>query len=163
MVHHEKPNTLVGLQKFIQAIDTQYWERKGELSHKTQASGSSGNKSEHKSGKGSSNSKQKNNHSGSTQGKGSTSEQKKSTTPDLSLKLGKDRKITPQECQRHLDTSFASFVAPLDTSPRTVQNPARLLPKPKHPSLIRTILHLPAQTRKKTEQSSRLCMTQGLH
>ena len=58
----------------------------------TQASRSSGNKSEqksdsnksdNKSGKGYSNSKQKNNHSGSTQGKGSTSKQKKSTTPNL--------------------------------------------------------------------------------
>jgi len=90
MVHHEKLNTLVGLRKLVQAIDARYWERKGELSCETRASGSSGNKSEHKSGKGSSNSKQKNNNSGSTQGKGSTSEQKKSTTPNLSSKLGKD-------------------------------------------------------------------------
>src|SRR5882724_11721217 len=61
-----------------------------------------------------------------------------------------------------LTISFASFVAPLDTLPRTVQNPAWLLPKPKHPSLIRTSPHLLAQTQKKTEQSSRLHMTQGL-
>ena len=26
MVHHDKPNTLSGLQKLVQAIDTQYWE-----------------------------------------------------------------------------------------------------------------------------------------
>src|SRR5882724_11942426 len=52
-----------------------------------------------------------------------------------------------------LTTSFAFFVALLDTSPRTVQNPAWLLPKPEHPSLIRTSPHLPARTRKKTEQS----------
>src|SRR5882724_11195640 len=58
-----------------------------------------------------------------------------------------------------LTKSFASFVAQLDTSPKTVQNPAQLLPKPKHPSLTRTSPCLPAQTCKKTEQSSRLCMT----
>jgi len=26
MVHHEKPNSLSGLQKLVQAIDAQYWE-----------------------------------------------------------------------------------------------------------------------------------------
>src|SRR5882724_8967369 len=118
MVHHKKPTTLAGLQKLVQAIDARYWERKGELSHKTRASGSSGNKSEHKSdsnksnnksGKGSSNSKQKNNNSGSTQGKGSSSEQKKSTTPDLSSKLGKDGMLTPQEHQHHLDNKLCLF------------------------------------------------------
>jgi len=47
-------------------------------------------------------------------------------------------------------------------SPRTVQNPAWLLPKPEHPSLIRTNPHLLAWIWKKTEQSSRLRMTWGL-
>src|SRR5882724_8558692 len=70
---------------------------------------SNSNKSDNKSGKGSSNSKQKNNNSSSTQGKGSSSEQKKSTTPDLSLKLRKDGKLTPQECQRHLDNKLFLF------------------------------------------------------
>jgi len=40
--------------------------------------------------------------SGSTQKKGSTSEQKEPTT-DLPLKLGKDSKLTPQEHQHCLD------------------------------------------------------------
>jgi len=39
------------------------------------------------------------NNSGSTQGKGSTSELNKSTHSNLSSKLGRDRKLTPQECQ----------------------------------------------------------------
>src|SRR5882672_2623548 len=103
MVHHNKPNTLAGLHKLVQAIDARYWERKGELSHETHTSGSSSNnsdnksdsaKSDNKSGK--SKSKQKDNNSGSTQGKGSSSDPKKST-PDLSSKLGKDGKLTPQE------------------------------------------------------------------
>jgi len=91
---------------------------KGELSCKTRASRSSGNKSEHKSdsnksnnksSKGSSNSKKKNNNSGSTQAKGSSSEKKKSTTPDLSSKLRKDRKLTPQEHQHCLENKLCLF------------------------------------------------------
>src|SRR5882672_9789694 len=83
------------------------------ISHETGTSGFSGNKSEHqsdssksdsKSGKGSSHSKQKNN-SGS---KGSTSDQKK-PDPDLSSKLGKDSKLTPQERQRRLDNNLCLF------------------------------------------------------
>ena len=49
-----------------------------------------------------------------------------------------------------LTTNFASFVAPPDRSPRTVQNTAWLPPKPERPSLIRTNLCLPAWIRKKT-------------
>src|SRR5882672_6511792 len=49
MVHHNKPKTLTGLHKLVQAIDTQYWERKGELSHETHTSSSSRNKSDNKS------------------------------------------------------------------------------------------------------------------
>jgi len=62
---------------------------------------------------------------------------KKSTTPDLSSKLGKDGKLTPQEHSPSWQASFASFVAPLDTSPRTVQNPLASA-KPKHPNLHQT-------------------------
>src|SRR5882672_10425815 len=114
MVHHNKPNTLTGLRKLVQAIDARYWEHKGELSHKTRTSGSSGNKSDNisdsaksdnKSGK--SKSKQKDN-SGSTQSKGSSSDLKKST-PDLSSKLGKDGKLMPQERQRRLDNKLCLF------------------------------------------------------
>jgi len=57
----------------------------------------------------SSNSKQNNNNSALPQGKGSTSEQKKSTTPDLSSKLRKDRKLTPQEPQHHLNNKLCLF------------------------------------------------------
>src|SRR6266481_2338871 len=31
MVHHPKPASLVDLRKLIQAIDSQYWERKAEI------------------------------------------------------------------------------------------------------------------------------------
>ena len=82
MVHHNKLTTLAGLQQLVQAINAWYWEWKGEVSHETQASRPSGNKSEQKSNsnmsdtkssKGSSQYKQNNNNSSSTQGKGSTS------------------------------------------------------------------------------------------
>src|SRR6266481_832728 len=103
MVHHDKPTSLSGLWKLSQAIDARYWERRAEVSCETATSGASGSKSEnrseksdHKSNKGSSQSKQKNTSSGSSQSKGSSTEAKK-TNPNLSSKLGKDRKLTPQE------------------------------------------------------------------
>src|SRR5882724_10464561 len=126
MVHHDKPNMLSGLRKLVQAIDARYWEQHGEVSHQTRASGSSRNKSKQKSdsnksdnkfGKGSSHPKQKNTSSSSTQNKGSTTEWKP-TTPDLSSKLGKDGKITPQERQRRIDNKLCLFVVLLDTSPK---------------------------------------------
>src|SRR5882724_2932529 len=131
MVHHNKLNMLSSLRKLVQAIDARYWEWRSEVSRKTRASGTSGNKSKHKTdsnksdnkfGKGSSHSKLKNTNSGSTQNKGSTTE-RKPTTPNLSSKLGKDGKLTPQERQRRLNNKLCLFVALLDTSPRIVQNP----------------------------------------
>jgi len=44
-----------------------------------------------------------------TQGNGSTSKQKKSTTPNLSLKLGNNRKLTPQEHQHCYDNKHFLF------------------------------------------------------
>ena len=116
MVHHDKPTTLSNIQKLVQAIDSHYWERKVEISREN-ASGTSRNKSENKSdnsktkkGKGSSKSKQKdlNSSSSSTSSKGSTSESKKSN-PDLSSKLRKDGKLTPQERQCCLDKNLCLF------------------------------------------------------
>jgi len=118
MVHHDKPTTLAGLRKLIQAIDSRYWEHKAKVSQETTASGSLGHKNENKSsdntksdkGKSSSQSKQKssNNSSGSSQSKGSSSEPKK-TNPDLSSKLGKDSKLTQQERQCRLDNNLCLF------------------------------------------------------
>ena len=107
---------LSDLRKLVQAINSCYWECKVEISHEN-ASGTSRNKSENKSnnsktekGKGSSKSKQKdsNSSSRSTSSKGSTSESKKSN-PDLSSKLGKDGKLTPQERQCCLDKNLCLF------------------------------------------------------
>src|SRR5882724_7368331 len=62
---------------------------------------------------------------------------------------GKTESLLHRNVSAILTTSFASFVVLLDMSPKTVQNPAQLPPKPEHPSLIRTSPHLPAQTQKK--------------
>ena len=90
MVHHDKPMTLSGLRKLMQAIDTRYWERKVEIACETPATNSSGNKSEKNNnsksssnkGKGSSWSKQKNNNnsSSSSSNKGKSLEPKKTLT-----------------------------------------------------------------------------------
>ena len=112
MVHHDKPNTLSGLWKLVQAIDARYWEQCGEVSRETHTSESSKTKSEpksdqpksdNKSGKGSS-SKQMN--SGSTQG---TTSETKEPASNLSLKLGKDGKLMPQERQCQLDNNLCLF------------------------------------------------------
>jgi len=92
-------------------------EQKGELSHETWASGSSGNKSEPKSDS---------NRSDNKSGKGSSNSKQKNTTPALPraraqllnrrshhsrpfFETQKDRKLTPQECQCHLDNKLCLF------------------------------------------------------
>ena len=57
--------------------------------------------------KGSSQSQQKN-PPGSSQSKGSSSELRK-FIPDLTSKLGKDGKLTPQECQHCMDKNLCLF------------------------------------------------------
>src|SRR5882724_8196298 len=120
MVHHSKPNTLSGLWKLIQAIDARYWERHGEVSRETHASGTSGtsgNKSKQKSDSSKSDStsgnsflqsKQKDGKSGTSISKDSPSEPKEPAS-DYSSKLGKDGKLTPQERQRRLDNNLCLF------------------------------------------------------
>jgi len=94
--HHEKPNTLVGLQKLVQATMDDTGNEK-ENSPWTQASRSSGNNSEHKS-----DSNKSDNKSGkgfpipsrrtttpALPRQGLSSEQKKSTTPTFLQNLGK--------------------------------------------------------------------------
>ena len=117
MVHHDKPTTLSGLWKLVQAIDACYWEHKAEIACETPATNSSSNKSEKNNnnksfsdkGKGSLQSKQKNNNnssSSSSQSKGNSLEPKKTSTPNYASKLGKDSKLTPQERQCHIDKNL---------------------------------------------------------
>ena len=55
MVHHDKPMTLSGLRRLVQAIDAHYWECKAEIAHETPTANSSSNKSEKNNNKSSSN------------------------------------------------------------------------------------------------------------
>jgi len=48
MLHHSKPNTLIGLCGLAQAIDAHYWECKAKISHKTSNPGSSSTKPSNK-------------------------------------------------------------------------------------------------------------------
>ncbi len=114
MVHHDKPTTLLGLWKVVQAIDARYWERHAEVSCETTTATTSGHRSEKSDSsktdtksKGSSQSQQKST-PGSSQSKGSSSEPRK-FIPDLTSKLGKDRNLTPQEHQHHMDKNLCLF------------------------------------------------------
>src|SRR6266481_249812 len=102
----------------MQAIDVRYWERHAEVSCKTTTTTTSGHRSEKSDSskmdaksKGSSHSKQKNT-SGSSQSKGSTSKLRK-FIPNLTSKLRKDGKLTPQECQHHMDKNLCLFCGTL--------------------------------------------------
>ena len=177
MVHHEKPMTLSRLQKLVQAIDTCYWECKVEMACKTPAVNSSSNKSEkndnNKSssdkGKGSSQSKQTNNNnlsSDSSQNKGKSSEPKKTSTPDLSSKLRKDGKLTPQERQCRLDKNLCLFCGAPNLRAADCNKAmaaARACASKTTPTTTEsTSKYCCSEAKKKIEQSSRLCMTQGL-
>src|SRR6266481_2657063 len=113
MVHHDKPTTLLGLQKITQAIDMQYWEHHAGVSHETATATTSRRRSEKSDSKTDAKSKgslhsQQKNPPGSSQSKGSTSEPEK-FIPDLTSKLGKDGKLMPQEHQRRMDKNLCLF------------------------------------------------------
>jgi len=100
MVHHEKPNTLSGLRKLVKAIDARYWERRGEVSRELmllEPPETRPNRSLTLPSLTTSPAKfftfqAEEHNSAPTQGKGSTSEQKKPTTPNLSFKTRKRQK-----------------------------------------------------------------------
>jgi len=112
-----KPLTLNGLRALCQEIDVHYWEHKDEISHTTKTqSTSSPTKSSNFGGNSSNSGQEKSktgNPSSSTNSSGSskvTSNQSSSgSRPDLTNKLGKDRKLTANERKRHLDNNLCMF------------------------------------------------------
>jgi len=112
-----KPLTLNGLQALCQEIDTRYWERKDEISRTTKTQSTSSPTKSSNSGGNSSNSGQEKsktrNPSSSANSSGSskvTSNQSSSgSRPDLTNKLGKDRKLTADERKRRLDNNLCMF------------------------------------------------------
>jgi len=105
-----KPLTLHGLRALCQEIDARYWEHKDEISHmmKTQSTSSPtkpSNSGQEKSKTG--NSPSFANSSGSS--KATSNQSSSSSRPDLTNKLGKDGKLTTDECKRCLDNNLCMF------------------------------------------------------
>ena len=97
MVHHDRPVTLLDLHKLVQAIDYRYWEQKAEImceANPTSRVDPKGN--------------QKVARNPEAVPKGKAMENPKSG-PDLTRKLGKDGKLTLQECQCCMDNSLCLF------------------------------------------------------
>ena len=97
MVHHNQPVNLRDLRKLVQAIDHRYWERKAEVMHKANPMSRVDPRNDLKTGK-----------TPKAVPKGKAPEKPK-PDPDLTRKLGKNRKLTPQEHQRHMDNSLCLF------------------------------------------------------
>ena len=97
MVHHNQPVTLRDLCKLIQAIDHRYWEWKAKVMHEANPTSRVDPRNDLKTGK-----------TPEATPKGKALEKPK-PDPDLTGKLGKDGKLTPQECQHHMDNSLCLF------------------------------------------------------
>jgi hypothetical protein len=109
--HMGKPATLSEFKTLAQTIDACYWERKGEISGETKSSSSnppkpstSDHASSHLSRSGNHRSRQ---NKSAKPASASTSSTPKA--PDLNTKLGKDRKLMAEECQRCLDKKLCLF------------------------------------------------------
>ncbi|KIN94834.1 hypothetical protein M404DRAFT_167238 [Pisolithus tinctorius Marx 270] len=121
-----KPRTLHELRHLAQEIDAHYWERKEEVQWASKHQGSS-NSSNNKSRGSSNNSQPKtsqekaktsnnnnnNNNTSSTQSKPASSKPGNSNNSNSSKpepsKLGKDGKLTPEECKRRIDGNLCMF------------------------------------------------------
>ena len=97
MVHHNQPVTLLDLHKLIQAINYCYWEWKTEITHKANPTSEVDPKGNPKTAR---------NPEAASKGKALENPR---PGPDLTGKLGKDRKLTPQEHQRGMDNSLCLF------------------------------------------------------
>ena len=97
MVHHDQPVTLRDLCKLMQAIDHRYWEWKAEVTREANPTNRVDPRNNPKTGK-----------TPEAAPKGKAPEKLK-PNPDLTGKLGKDGKLTPQERQCHMDNSLCLF------------------------------------------------------
>jgi len=110
-----KPLTLHGLRALCQEIDARYWERKDEISRMTKTQSTSSPTKPSNSGGNSSNSGQEKskagNSSSSVSGSSKTTSNQSTSgsRPDLTNKLGKDGKLTADECKRRLDNNLCMF------------------------------------------------------
>ena len=97
IVHHDRPVMLLDLHKLMQAIDYRYWEQKAEITCKANPMSKVDPKGDPKIAR-----------NPKAAPKGRAPESPKSG-PDLTGKLGKDGKLTPQERQRRMDNSLCLF------------------------------------------------------
>ena len=97
MVHHDRPIMLLDLHKLIQAIDYRYWEQKADIMCEANPRSKVDPKGDLKIAR-----------NPKAAPKGKALENPKSG-PDLTGKLGKDSKLTPQEHQCHMDNSLCLF------------------------------------------------------
>ena len=97
MVHHDRPVTLQDLRKLIQAIDHCYWERKAKVVCEANPASRVDPRNDPKTSK-----------NPEAAPKGKALENPK-PSPNLTGKLGKDGKLTPQEHQSRMDNSLCLF------------------------------------------------------
>ena len=97
MIHHNWPVTLQDLHKLVQAIDHHYWEQKAEVTREANPASRVDPRNDLKTSK-----------NPEAAPKGKAPENPK-PGPDLTGKLGKDRKLTPQEHQCRMDNSLCLF------------------------------------------------------
>ena len=115
MVHHDKPTTLSDLRKLVQAIDSCYWECKVEISRKMLPGLPGINQRNLITPRPrrvkvlqSLNRRTRTRLQAQPRAK-EAPRNPRSQLPDLSSKLGKDDKLTPQERQHRLDKNLCLF------------------------------------------------------
>jgi hypothetical protein len=109
--HMGKPATLSEFKTLAQTIDARYWEHKGEISRETKSSSSNPLKPSTSDHTSSHPFRSGNHRSGQNKSAKPTSASTLSApkAPDLNTKLGKDGKLTAEECQRCFNKKLCLF------------------------------------------------------
>ena len=106
-----KLRTLNGLRAIAQEIDARYWERKEEVARQSKTSTSTStntNTTSRPSGK-LEKSKSSSGNSAQPSSSSNPAPKKPGKTPELSDKLGKDGKLTSEECKRRFEQNLCMF------------------------------------------------------
>jgi len=105
-----KPDTLGGLRRLAQSIDSCYWECRTEISRESNTSGSKSDKAPEKTNRTAPSTSDKKSTALSTSGqKQHSSGQSSKKMPDLSDKIGKDGKLTQQERKCRYNNNLCLF------------------------------------------------------